>query len=149
MRNRFFGNMLFTAIVVTVVLSFAACGNNNASENSNKSSSQAALLQSDAENSAKSDVQNSEESNEISDTAKVDERLRKLLQSDDYKKAAFQNQCEAVETLLNTLISEGLVTDGSVSYNASQKMFSFQYKSGASGSVVMKSFSDKINNTTD
>ncbi|MDD6490108.1 MAG: hypothetical protein PUG48_09920 [Clostridia bacterium] len=140
--------------VLAVVSVCTACNDNKAqtrtetsiTQNSTESSPESSVQ------SVPSDVQSSENvssegmtDKEIEDMSKVDDRIQKLMSGEDFKAASEQNKLEAVETLLNELAKEDLIIAESIYYDVDNKQFSFQYKSGALGGVMMKDFDERMN----
>lgn len=141
---------------VTLVSVCAACKDNKAQTGKTESS----VTQSSAESSAGSSVQSAPSeiqsgvssvssegmsSKQIDDMSKADERIQNLMKSEDFKAASEQNKLEAVETLLNELAKEDLIIGESIYYDVRNSQFSFQYKSGALGGVMMKPFAEDMN----
>ena len=144
--------IIISAAILTIISVCTACGeNDNAqtskTENSTESSALATVSDtaSDVSDDIQSGVQSSDEVSKDDTMQAVDERLQNLMQANDFKSSSEQNKLEAVETLLNELVNEGLIEDGSISYDAATSTFSFQYKSGALGGIMIKEFADNIN----
>lgn len=146
--------IIISALTVAAVMSlFTACKDSNTQTSkpetgitqSTTESSADSIAESDIQSSVQSEVQSSDEISKDSDMQEVDDRIKKLMTGDDFKAASEQNKLEAVETLLNQLVSEGLIIDGSVEYDITGGLFSFQYKSGALGGIMMKDFDEHLN----
>lgn len=144
---------VYALTVLTLMTACTACGENGKAQTSEpdtsttQSSTESSVdsIISDVPSDIQSDVQSSDEISKDEDMTEVDERIKKLMTAEDFKSAAEQNKLEAVETLLNELVKEGLIKDGSVDYDVDSGMFSFQYKSGALGGIMMKEFHEDMN----
>lgn len=146
--------IIISALTVAALVSVcAACKDNNKAQTSepNTSTTQSSTessvesIVSDVPLDIQSDAQSSEELSKDDDMTAVDDRIKKLTTAEDFKSASEQNKLEAVETLLNELAKEGLIIDGSVEYDVYSGLFSFQYKSGALGGIMMKDFDENMN----
>lgn len=145
--------IIISALTVAAVMSlFTACKDSNTQTSKPETSLTQSTTESSADSDIPSDVQSSEKvssegmsSKEIDDMSKADDRIQNLMKSEDFKAASEQNKLEAVETLLNELASEGLIIDGSINYDVRNSQFSFQYKSGALGGIMMKDFDEHMN----
>lgn len=75
----------------------------------------------------------------------AEERISELTNSQEYKDSNDEQKRSAVEKLLKELENEGLIEKGSIMYDDSQMMFSFQYKGGILGGIMLKEFDPMMN----
>lgn len=75
----------------------------------------------------------------------AEERISELMNSQEYKDSNDEQKRNAVEKLLNELGNEGLIEKGSIIYDDSTKNFSFQYKGGILGGIMLKEFDPRMN----
>ncbi|MGN1457179.1 MAG: hypothetical protein ACI4XP_04395 [Acutalibacteraceae bacterium] len=146
--------IIISALTVAAVMSlFTACKDSNTQTSKPETSLTQSTTESSADSSVQSDIQSSVSSvssegmssKEIDDMSKVDDRIQNLMKSEDFKAASEQNKLEAVETLLNELAKEDLIIGESINYDVRNSQFSFQYKSGALGGIMMKDFDEHMN----
>lgn len=75
----------------------------------------------------------------------AEERISELMNSPEYKDSNDDQKRDTVEKLLNELENEGLIEKGSVMYNESSKTFSYKYKGGILGGIMLKEFDPRMN----
>ncbi len=69
----------------------------------------------------------------------VNEKIHKLISSDEYVNSPINDRIGLVNTLLDSLKKEAYICE--YSYNAGESLYSFTYKNGLSGGVYIKDFS--------
>lgn len=86
---------------------------------------------------------------ELADIATVDAAIIALVESTEYRSASVEKRAALITDELNELVKQGLVIDGSVSYDETGRMVSYQYQSGVYGVVQLVEFSDDLNGPND
>lgn len=80
---------------------------------------------------------------ELDDMSAVDERVKELLDKEEYKSADPEKKSEMAEALLEELADEGLVQKGSIC--KSDDMISYRYSSGVLGGLMLRGFDPMMN----
>ena len=80
---------------------------------------------------------------ELNDMETVDLAIDSLSMSDKYTKVSLEERKMMMSELLTKLKKQGLIK--SIYYDKESTMYSFKYKSGALGGVMLKSWNSLIN----
>ena len=78
---------------------------------------------------------------ELKDMGKVDKALKKLVKSEKYQSGDLKTKKKLAKKLLKKLKSKGLIKN--IFY--SDKTYSFQYKNGVLGGLMLEEFSEFFN----
>lgn len=77
-----------------------------------------------------------------SKVAFTNDEIGRLIESDDYIKASFEEKKELAYTLLNKLEKQGYIKG--LYYDKNNKLFSFQYANDTLGGIQMNDFNKEI-----
>ena len=75
---------------------------------------------------------------------KADEELQQLLSSEEYKKLSIEEKVQKVEEKLQELANSELIIKESIYYDNESKLYTFSYKCGVYGSVMVGDFNDEL-----
>ena len=152
--------VLCSALAVCCTVSFAGCNNSKESEESSKASltsqnseeTEESTESSKADENSKDEESGKQESSTSSDEfteeelqamSEVDDSVKKLMDSSEYKNAAVSEKKRMAKNLINDLADKGLIIKGSI--YVQDTMISFTYKGGALGGVQLESFESDMN----
>lgn len=73
----------------------------------------------------------------------VESQITSLMKNEEYQKMAESEQIEAIKELLTSLSKQGLVKH--IYFDKPTAMFSFDYKNGVGGGVMIRGFDPNLN----
>lgn len=83
---------------------------------------------------------------QIENMNKVDNSIQDdVFQSEDYADMELDERAQLAKQLLDDLIAQGLVVEGTVQYNEKNGTYTFMYESGALGSIILKDWAEDQN----
>lgn len=82
---------------------------------------------------------------ETSNYNKIDSIFQHLYEEESFESLDENEKIKLIEKELQELCNQGVLKEGTLNYNDSSKLFSFEYSDGSLGGVSLKQFDDKMN----